>query len=163
MIAVVKWNKCKYSPTLRIIKSLQLRLCQQETFISLRVELLREKISKVSDIHVKFRSAIKKYFRKGAKNVAVCAVKSERENLIKTFPIRFIWTLTRHLLTRRRQGIWLFDVTILETEHISSVLFASTCTCREIIIYANIKLMLLILNLSLGFSILLLFFLRHWW
>lgn len=36
--------------------------------------------------------------------VTVCSMKYERENLIKTFSTRFAWTLTRRLLTQRRQG-----------------------------------------------------------
>lgn len=36
--------------------------------------------------------------------VTVCSMKYERGNLIKTFSTRFAWTLTRRLLTQRRQG-----------------------------------------------------------
>lgn len=93
-----------------------------------------------------------KYFEKGIKRARWHDRNSLRAGLIKTFSTYFISTLTRHLLTLRwRQDTLLFNVRILEIQHNSSVLFATTCTHRETIIYAN-KIMLLIVNLSFSFG-----------
>lgn len=77
--------------------------------------------------------------------VTVCSMKYERGNLIKTFSTRFAWTLTRRLLTQRRQGKFhlLAFWRNIRNWTIFSRFMAMTCTHHqahhEAIIYANVR------------------------